>query len=98
MPLRLDVQPLGRHDGGQQRATVLETAMTAAASRSTLRTPRDAAAQAQVLVHIGAVHGDHEGHPEGGGELRCRRAVGQRLVRVHEVEAPDSSGRQRRRT
>ena len=45
------------------------------------------AAGAQMLVHIGAVDRDDEGHAQVGGQPLGERAVGQRLVGVHQVVA-----------
>ena len=51
------------------------------------RARRRGAAGAQMLVHIGAVDRDDEGHAQVGGQPLGERAVGQRLVGVHQVVA-----------
>ena len=53
------------------------------------------AAQAEVLVHVGAVHGDDVGHAQVGGQALRERAVRQRLVRVDEVALAGGHRRQR---
>jgi hypothetical protein len=59
------------------------------------RAGRGGAAGAEMLVHVGAVDRDDEGHAQVGGQPLGERAVGQRLVGVHQVVAAALQRRQR---
>ena len=77
-------------------ATALELAITrVGGAEHVLGAALHGAAHAEVLVDVGAVHGDDPRHAQVGGEALRERAVRQRLMRVDEVPLAGGHRRQR---